>query len=239
MQEDIAPPQRHDIGALFEKVRFAAAKRPCSVLACTIQFVVGDEPWLIDLSSMDPDRVVRAELAQHADCTVAMSADTLIGLLDGSLPLMRAWMQKKISVTGDRRHLRSLDWMSSVALGSKPRSGLGGTMVLVRSARAHSGYGLYELVVTEEASCWSIWRRWREVKRLSNELAIAYGKGTPCNLPLPSLPQHSLRPSVSPVVLHYRQRVMDAYLSVRLYKQLLQVSSRLPNRSSYECRRGT
>ena len=214
--------QRQELAALFDKVRVAVAKRPeGSGSAATIQFLIGDEAWVVDTQG-PPDQSVRAGQADDADCTITLSAETFSGLLDGSLPPLRAWAQRRISISGDRKHLRALDWM---AVGGGPqRSALGGATVNVRSSSAGTGHGTYEVVVTEEAACWTVWRRWRELTLMAADLAASYGPSTAYNLVLPPLPRHSLRSSGSTTLLPYRQRVMQEYLSAVL--ELLPTSPR-------------
>ena len=167
---------------LFEKARLAAAQRAPGGPSAVVQLIVGDGAYVVDTrANTPPELVIRAERVVNADVEVSLDAATLVALLDGSLPPLRAWTQKLISVKGDHRQLRALEWLSSVATGGKGRRGSsgGGATVQVRSANGDAGFGLYELRVAEEAACWTVWRRWSELKELSAELSTEFGAGTP------------------------------------------------------------
>ena len=156
------------LAELFEKARSAAAQRPADGAAAVVQLVVGDDAYVLDTrTNTPPELVIRAERVQNADVEVFLDVVTFLALLDGSLPPLRAWTQKLITVKGDVRRLRALEWLSSVAGGKARRaSSVSGATVQVRSANGDAGHGLYELQVTEEAACWTVWRRWSELKLL-------------------------------------------------------------------------
>ena len=204
------------LAELFEKARLAAAQRPADGPAAVVQLVIGDDAYVLDTrTSTPPELVIRAERVQNADVEVFLDVVTLVALLDGSLPPLRAWTQKLITVKGDVRQLRALEWLSSVAGGKAARSAssVSGATVQVRSANGDAGHGVYELQVTEEAACWTVWRRWSELKLLSTELSAEFGAGTPFNLALPSLKAHALRSSGSAALLSARRRQMQSFLS--------------------------
>lgn len=168
------------LAELFEKARSAATRRPDGP-AAVVQLVVGDDAYVIDTRlSTPPELVIRAERVQNADAEVSLDVVTLVALLDGSLPPLRAWTQKLITVKGDVRQLRALEWLSTVAGGkARSASSVSGATVQVRSANGEAGHGVYELQVTEEAACWTVWRRWSELKLLSTELSAEFGAGAP------------------------------------------------------------
>ena len=172
------------LAELFEKARSAAAQRPADGPAAVVQLIVGDDAYVIDTrTNTPPHLVIRAERVQNADVEVSLDVATLVALLDGSLPPLRAWTQKLIRVKGDHKQLRALEWLSSVAGGkARSASSLGGATVQVRSANGDAGYGVYELQVTEEAACWTVWRRWSELKQLSTELSAEFGAGAPLQI---------------------------------------------------------
>ena len=202
------------LAELFEKARSAAAQRPADGPAAVVQLVIGDDAYVLDTrTSTPPELVIRAERVQNADVEVFLDVVTLVALLDGSLPPLRAWTQKLITVKGDVRQLRALEWLSSVAGGKARASSVSGATVQVRSANGDAGHGVYELQVTEEAACWTVWRRWSELKLLSTELSAEFGAGTPFNLALPSLKAHALRSSGSAALLSARRRQMQSFLS--------------------------
>jgi hypothetical protein len=205
------------LAELFEKARSAAAQRPAGGAAAVVQLVVGDDAYVVDTrTSTPPELVIRAERVQNADVEVSLDVVTFLALLDGSLPPLRAWTQKLISVKGDVRRLRALEWLSSVAGGKARRASSvsGATVqVFVRSANGDAGHGVYELQVTEEAACWTVWRRWSELKLLSTELSAEFGAGTPFNLALPAVKPHALRSSSNAALLRARRRQMQSFLS--------------------------
>ena len=214
------------LDALLERLREAASSnRQTGSPEALIQFLVDEEAWVIDTRGfVPPERTVRVEAAEDADCTVTLSAETLFGLLDGTLSPLRAWAQRRISVAGDKQKLKALGFLNGAGAAKAARSALGGASITVRGANADTGHGSYQVVVTEEAACWSVWRRWRELKALAADLTAGYGPNTPYAMALPSLPQHSLRSSGSAAVLRYRMRVMESYLSELL--ELLPTSPR-------------
>ena len=169
------------LAELFEKARSAAAQRPADGPAAVVQLIVGDDAYVIDTrTNTPPHLVIRAERVQNADVEVSLDVATLVALLDGSLPPLRAWTRKLIRVKGDHKQLRALEWLSSVAGGkARSASSMGGATVQVRSANGDRGHGVYELQVTEEAACWTVWRRWSELKQLSTELSAEFGAGAP------------------------------------------------------------
>ena len=203
------------LAEFFEKARSAAAQRPADGAAAVVQLVVGDDAYVLDTrTNTPPELVIRAERVQNADVEVFLDVVTFLALLDGSLPPLRAWTQKLITVKGDVRRLRALEWLSSVAGGKARRaSSVSGATVQVRSANGDAGHGLYELQVTEEAACWTVWRRWSELKLLSTELSAEFGAGTPFNLALPALKPHALRSSGNAALLRARRRQMQSFLS--------------------------
>ena len=172
------------LAELFEKARSAAAQRPADGPAAVVQLIVGDDAYVIDTrTNTPPHLVIRAERVQNADVEVSLDVATLVALLDGSLPPLRAWTQKLIRVKGDHKQLRALEWLSSVAGGkARSASSMGGATVQVRSANGDAGHGVYELQVTEEAACWTVWRRWSELKQLSTELSAEFGAGAPLQI---------------------------------------------------------
>ena len=206
-----------DLDPLLNQAREAAERRPPGGVTAIVQFVVGEQGWVVDTRPGTlAHNVIRSARTEHADVVVTLDeAATFVALLDGSLPPLRAWAEKKIRVTGDQSKLRALEWLSHASRGKSRRSL--GASVQVRGANAPSGYGVYEVVVSEEAACWRVYRRWRELKQLASELAAEYGEATPYNLTeLPSLRAHSMRSSGSAPVLRTRQRQMHKYLSTVL-----------------------
>ena len=61
--------------------------------------------------------------------------------------------------------------------------------VAVCEAGVEDGHGVYALRLTEEATTWTVRRRWRELKALDARLKAEYGKGSVLGLELPTLPR--------------------------------------------------
>ena len=82
-----------------------------------------------------------------------------------------------------------------------------------RSANGDAGQGVEGVQVTGGAACWTVWRRWSELRLLSTELSAEFGAGTPFNLALPALKPHALRSSGNAALLRARRRQMQSFLS--------------------------
>lgn len=100
-----------------------------------------------------------------AEVTISLDEATFRALLDGSLQPLKAFATRRLHIKGDRSKLRALEWLWADGEGmGGGAKGRGGARVTVRGESAEGGYGSYELIVSEGASCWKVRRRWSEVR---------------------------------------------------------------------------
>ena len=194
--------------------RLATEERPAGLPSAVIAFSVGDEQWLVDLrDGLTPDAAVRrGEPDGTPDVKVTISPPDFQDLLDGKLTAFKAVMSKRLVVAGDMKLVRSLGWLWEQPADAPVPQERGAVRVRVISAKADGDHGLYTLLVEEGASCWLLSRRWRDLKEMTGSLVETFGRGTPFNLPLPSLPR-SVRASTSIKLLRQRQQQMEAHLT--------------------------
>ncbi len=70
-------------------------------LSATVRFDLGgDGRWMVEARPAAAARLSRDDGALDADCTILLSAETLLKLLDGTLDPMLAYSLGKIKVTG-------------------------------------------------------------------------------------------------------------------------------------------
>lgn len=190
-------------------------ERPAGLPCAVVGFMAGDEAWVVDLrEGLSAEAAVRRGDPDAApDVRVTMSAVDFQLMLGGKLSAFKALTQKRLVVSGDMRLLRSLGWLweQPADSGSSPPE-QGAVRIRVTATKADGDHGVYRIQVEEGAACWGVWRRWRELKEMTTALAADYGRGTPFNLPLPSLPR-SVRPSTNAKLLRQRQQQMEAHLS--------------------------
>ena len=197
--------------------RLATEERPAGLPSVVVAFVVGEEQWVIDLrDGLTAEQAVRRGEAESPDVACKLSPADFAALLEGRLSAFKAYTSGRLVVVGEMRLLRSLGWLLEAPTDSStsPQE-QNSVRVRVTDAKASGDHGVYRVVVEDGAACWMVWRRWRELKELTATLAADYGRGTPFNLPLPSLPRSVMR-STSARLLRQRQQQMEAHLNCLL-----------------------
>ena len=194
--------------------RLATEDRPAGLPQAVVVLNIGDERWLVDLrEGLTPDAAVRkGDPDGQPDVKVTISPSDFQDLIDGKLTAFKAVMSKRLVVQGDMKLVRSLGWLWEQPADAPVPQERGAVRVRVISAKADGDHGLYALQVEEGACCWLLWRRWRDLKEMTGALSESFGRGTPFNLPLPSLPR-SVRASTSAKLLRQRQQHMEAHLA--------------------------
>ena len=195
--------------------RFKDDERPAGLPSAVVAMVIGDESWVIDLrDGLSAEQAVSRGEAEAPDVSIKISMADFAALLDGRLSAFKAYTSKRLVVTGEMRLLRSLSWLWEQPTEAPPQD-QGATRVRVTDAKASGDHGTYRVQIEEGAACWSVWRRWRELKELTMALNADFGRGTPFNLPLPTLPI-TVRHSTSSKLLRQRQQQMEAHLNCLL-----------------------
>ena len=218
--------------ALQQRLKDAAAARPLGA-GVTVSITVGREGaaerWLVDArEGVAPDAViVRKPMGAADDAVVRIvvpePAD-LLALLERRLPPFRALAQRRLVLRGDLAQLRSMQWLFGGGVSEGGEGESSAVCVRVLHADASKGHGEYVLSVEEGAVSWLIARRWSELKALSAELSLLYGRGSgTLELQLPTVPT-SYRSSTSATLLKERSRQMTEHLAALL--RLLHCSPR-------------
>ena len=198
------------------RTRLVAANRQQlrpSGAGVAVHFAVGDYAWLIDLrDGVSPDRAVRrldaafaAEVKADVSVTIPNPADLQLLLLKRLSPF-RALSLKRIVLSGELRQLHQMEFLMHAGQAD------GALSIRVVETAIISGHGVYRVRVEEGAACWSVQRRWSELRQLSSTLDAEYGKGSPLNLVLPKLRGSSLSSSVASKTLLRRTPRIEAYL---------------------------
>eukprot|EP00327_Prymnesium_parvum_P043385 CAMPEP_0205851524 /NCGR_PEP_ID=MMETSP1083-20121108/542_1 /ASSEMBLY_ACC=CAM_ASM_000430 /TAXON_ID=97485 /ORGANISM="Prymnesium parvum, Strain Texoma1" /LENGTH=198 /DNA_ID=CAMNT_0053212687 /DNA_START=274 /DNA_END=866 /DNA_ORIENTATION=- len=151
------------------QARLATAKRQHLRPAgsgIVVRLAVGEICWLIDLrDGTPPERAIQrvdvAAAATNVDVSVVIAdpADMQLLLLKRLSPL-RALALKKITLSGDLRQLHAMEWLLRAGQSE------GDVAVRVVETAVVDGHGEYHIRVEEGAACWSIRRRWRELRQL-------------------------------------------------------------------------
>ena len=194
--------------------RLKEEERPAGLPSAVVLMNIGDENWVIDLrDGLSAEQAVKRGETDAPDVAIKISMADFTALLEGRLSAFKAYTSKRLVVTGEMRLLRSLSWLWEQPTEAPQEQGA--TRVRVTDAKASGDHGTYRVQIEEGAACWSVWRRWRELKELTTALASDYGRGTPFNLPLPTL-QLTVRSSTSSKLLRQRQLQMEAHLNCLL-----------------------
>lgn len=151
--------------------RLASDERPAGLPSAVVVLLIGDEAWTVDLrdAQLPAEQSVRRGEADAPDVTCKISTADFAAMLEGRLGALKAYTSKRLVVNGELKLLRSLSWLWEQPADAAPQE-QGAVRVRVVEAKAAGDHGEYKLQVLEGAACWSVWRRWRELKEVTTAL---------------------------------------------------------------------